>query len=73
MTTGGESRPEVDKGKSLGGFQEEARADSQGNVMGSAWGRGATGLARSDRGGAANKSSGTCGARNRSGGKYKLV
>jgi hypothetical protein len=55
MTPEGESRPEVDKGKSPGGFREEARAGSQGNVMGDAWGRGATGLARSDRGGVANK------------------
>ena len=55
MTLEGESRPEVDKGKSLRGFRAEARAGSQGNVMGDAWGRGAKGLVRLDRGVVANK------------------
>jgi hypothetical protein len=73
MTLRGESRPEVDKGKSPRGFQVEARAGGQGNVMEDTWGRGPKGLAWLDRGVVANKSWGDRGSRNRSGGKYEPV
>ena len=33
MTPEGESRPKVDKGKSLEGFRAEVQAGGQGNVM----------------------------------------
>jgi hypothetical protein len=73
MTLRGESRPKVDKGKSPRGFQVEARAGGQGNVMEDAWGRGTEGLARLDHGVVANKSRGDRGSRNCSGGKYEPV
>ena len=73
MTPKGESRPEVDKGKSPEGFRVEAWAGGQVNVMEDAWGRGPEGLAWLDHGGMANKSQGDHGSINHSGGKYGFV
>src|ERR1700730_7042876 len=73
MIPRGESRPKVDKGKSLEGIRAEPRAGGQGNMMGDAWGRGAKGLARLDRGVVANKCQGTYGGTNHSGGEHELV